>query len=98
MAGYNALFASQKNFTVNTGPSVNVPTLVFIDKNDEIVSYRRLKRMVQDENLDQWQFYIVQKDSTAEPAKIHHLIIDAPSTGENVWQDMMQAMVSHLRN
>ena len=98
MAGYNALFDSLKNFAGNAGPGLNVPTLVFVDKNDEMVSYRRLKRMVQDENLDQWQFYIVQKESTAEPAKIHHLIIDAPSTGENVWKEMMQTMISHLHD
>ena len=98
MAGYNALFDSLKNFAGHVGPSVNVPTLVFIDQKDEMVSYRRLKQMVQDENLDQWQIYIVHKESSGEPAKIHHLIIDAPSTGEYVWKDMMQAMVSHLLN
>ncbi len=98
MAGYNALFDSLKNFSDHVGPSVNVPTLVFIDQKDEMVSYNRLKQMVQDENLDQWRFYIVHKDSTEESAKVHHLIIDAPSTGEEVWKDMMQAMVSHLQN
>ena len=98
MAGYNALFDSLKNFAGHAGPRVNVPTLVFIDQRDEIVSYRRLKQMVQDENLDQWQIYIVHKESSGELAKIHHLIIDAPSTGENVWKNMMRAMVSHLRN
>jgi len=98
MAGYNALFESLNSFARNAGPGANVPTLVFIDKKDEIVSYRRLQQMVQDKNLDQWQFYIVQKEGTAEPAKIHHLIIDVPSTGENVWRKMMAAMVIHLYN
>ena len=98
MAAYNALFDALKNFSANTGPKINVPTLVFIDINDEIVSYCRLKQMAQDENLDQWRFYIVQKESNEKPAKIHHLIIDAPSTGEHVWKDMMKAMVSHLHN
>jgi len=98
MAGYNALFESLNSFARNAGPGVNVPTLVFIDPEDEIVSYNRLKQMVQAENLDQWEFYIVQKENTEGPAKIHHLIIDAPSTGEGVWKDMMQAMVNHLQN
>jgi hypothetical protein len=69
---------------------------VFIDPEDEIVSYRRLRQMVQDENLDQWQFYIVKKQSSQRPARIHHLIIDEPSTGEAVWKDMIEAMVNHL--
>jgi alpha-beta hydrolase superfamily lysophospholipase len=96
MAGYNALFDSLNNVAGNIGPKINVPTLVFIDPEDEIVSYSRQKQMVQDNNLDQWQFYIVQKGGTEEPAKIHHLIIDAPSTGESVWRKMMEAMVNHL--
>ena len=98
MAGYNALFESLNSFARNAGPGVNVPTLVFIDPEDEIVSYNRLKQIVQAENLDQWEFYIVQKENTEGPAKIHHLIIDEPSTGEGVWKDMMQAMVNHLQN
>ena len=98
MAGYNALFESLNSFAENAGPGVNLPTLVFIDPEDEIVSYYRLKQMVQDESLDQWEFYMVQKENTEGPAKIHHLIIDAPSTGENVWMNMMQAMDNHLNN
>ena len=96
MAGYNALFDSLNNVAGNIGPQINVPTLVFIDPEDEIVSYSRLKQMVQAENLDQWEFYIVQKENTEGPAKIHHLIIDAPSTGAEVWRKMMAAMVNHL--
>jgi hypothetical protein len=96
MAGYNALFDSLDNFAANIGPKINIPTLIFIDEKDEIVSHYRLQRMVQDKNLDQWQFYIVQKQSRQRPARIHHLIIDAPSTGKAVWKDMMAAMVDHL--
>ena len=98
IAGYNAFFDSLNSFAGNAVHRVNVPTLVFIDRKDEIVSYRRLKQMAQDENLDQWQFYIVRKESTGGPAKIHHLIIDAPSTGENVWKHMMEAMIRHLHH
>jgi alpha-beta hydrolase superfamily lysophospholipase len=96
MAGYNALFDSLNNFAANIGPKINVPTLIFIDEKDEIVCHYRLQQMVRDENLDQWQFYIVQKQSSQRPARIHHLIIDEPSTGEAIWRKMMAAMVNHL--
>ncbi len=96
MAAYNALFESLKHFEENAGPKLNIPTLIFIDKKDELVSYSSLKKMVKNENLDQWQFYIVQKEPTKRSTKIYHLIIDAPSTGENVWKDMMDAMAAHL--
>jgi esterase/lipase len=98
MAGYNALFEALKGVAPKVGPKANVPTLVFIDKKDELVSYGRLKKMVADQKLDQWQFYIVQKEKTKGSTTIHHLIIDAPSTGEDVWAKMMAAMVKHLNN
>jgi len=96
MAAYNALFQSLNHFEEKAGPQLNIPTLVFIDKNDELVSYSRLKKMVANEGLDQWRFYMVQKEPTQRSTKIYHLIIDAPSTGENVWEDMMDAMAKHL--
>ena len=96
MAGYNALFESLKSVEANLGPKANIPTLVFIDKKDEMVSFSRLKNMVVEQKLDRWQFYIVQKESSKGPAKIHHLIIDEASTGEDVWREMMEAMVIHL--
>jgi esterase/lipase len=96
MAGYNALFASLKHFEENKGSGLNIPTLVFIDKKDELISYSKLKKMVTNENLDQWQFYMVQKEKTKTSTNINHLIIDAPSTGEKVWKEMMDAMAAHL--
>ena len=96
MAGYNALFASVKHVEENVSPKLNIPTLVFIDKKDELVSYSGLKKMVANEKLDQWRFYMVQKENTKGSTKINHLIIDAPSTGKRVWKDMMDAMTAHL--
>jgi esterase/lipase len=98
MAAYNVFFESYKQFHQNMSSKINVPTVIFIDQGDEIVSYRRLKKMVENEALNQWIFHIVQKEKTGEPGKIHHVIIDEPSTGENVCRKMMEAMVSHLYN
>jgi hypothetical protein len=47
-------------------------------------------------NLDQWQFYIVQKEEEMADGTFHHHILDASSTGERVWRDMMAATVRHL--
>jgi len=96
MAAYNALFESYKHFHQNMSLKINVPTVIFIDIKDEIVSFKRLKKMVEKQELDQWAFHIVQKEKTAEPGKIHHLIIDELSTGKDVWIEMMDIMMKHL--
>jgi hypothetical protein len=73
-----------------------VPTLIFIDKQDEFIPLRGLKALAEEHQLDQWQFYIVQKEAEMAAGTFHHHILDASSTGEGVWQAMMAAVTGHL--
>jgi pimeloyl-ACP methyl ester carboxylesterase len=96
IAAYNALFETLYHFEDNAGTKLNVPTLIFIDEQDEFIPLWGLKKLVEEHNLDQWKFYIVQKEEEMGAGTFHHHIIDASSTGEVVWQDMMAATTSHL--
>ena len=98
IAAYNALFDGLDRFNKNAGQKLNVPTLVFIDQQDEFIPIRKLKELVEDQGWDQWQFYIVEKDKSAGDETFYHHIIDASSTGKTVWQDMMKTAVNHLLN
>jgi pimeloyl-ACP methyl ester carboxylesterase len=96
IAAYNALFAGLDQFNQNAGQKLNAPTLVFIDRRDEFIPLRKLEKLVEDKSWNQWQFYIVAKDKSAGDETFYHHIIDAYSTGNAVWQDMMKAAVNHL--
>ena len=96
VAAYNALFEALYHFEDTAGPKLNVPTLVFIDEQDEFISLGGLKDLKEEHQLDQWRFYIVQKEGEMASGTFHHHIIDAATTGEGVWQDMMSAAVKHL--
>ena len=96
IAAYNALFEGLKQFEKHVNQRTNVPTLLFIDEQDEFIPLRALKNLVTEKKLDRWQFYIVQKDETAMQGSFHHHIIDASSTGQGVWQQMMTTAVRHL--
>jgi len=98
IAAYNALFDGLNQFDKNAGQKLNVPTLVFIDRQDEFIPLGKLKKLVEAKKWNQWQFYIVAKDKTAEDERFYHHIIDASSTGKTVWQEMMRAVVRHLLN
>ena len=52
--------------------------------------------LVEEKSLDQWKFYIVQKEEVMKAGTYHRHIIDASSTGEVVWRDMMAATTRHL--
>lgn len=96
MAGYNALFEAIAHLRENMGPKLNIPTAVFMDRGDELVSYRGVKRMVEAAGLDRWRFHPVEKDGEGAVERMRHLIIDERSLGPVMWKRMKEAMVRHL--
>jgi pimeloyl-ACP methyl ester carboxylesterase len=96
VAAYNALFEALYHFEENAGSKLNIPTLVFIDEQDEFIPLQGLKELVAEHKLDQWQFYIVHQKEEMETGTFHHHIFDSSSTGEAVWQDMMTETTRHL--
>jgi pimeloyl-ACP methyl ester carboxylesterase len=84
LAAYRSLSDLVVSFNAADILAVNVPTVVFIDKNDELVSYGKLKRLV--EGLDHWELVTVDnRDSTLRP-RYNHLIIDPLAVGEKEWE------------
>jgi esterase/lipase len=98
MAAYNALFEASKHFEKNLDPKINVPTVIFIDKQDELISASGLEAMIQKQKLDQWKLYPVKKDRTATEIEMHHLIIDEASVGKQMWKEIVDTAITHLKN
>jgi alpha-beta hydrolase superfamily lysophospholipase len=97
MAGYNALFDMVAHFEDHLDPKkINIPTVAFIAEKDELVSYTGLQQMVQNQNLDKWRIHPVKKDTTATEVDMHHLIIDAASVGDGMWQEIVDVTLTHL--
>jgi len=96
VAAYNALFDALYHFEDTVGPRLNVPTLIFIDQQDEFIPLGGLKTLAEEHRLNQWKFYVVQKEKETGAGTFHHHIFDASSTGEAVWRDMMAATARHL--
>ncbi len=96
MAAYNALFETIQHFNQHVGAKLNVPTIIFIDPKDELVSYRKLKQRVEKESLDRWQIRLLEKGKTGVQEKMHHLIIDEPSVGTDTWNQIKSVMIEHL--
>lgn len=96
MAAYNTLFETIKHFKKHLGPKLNIPTIIFIDKQDELVSYRGLKRLVEKEKLDQWKFHLVQKEKPEVKVKMNHIILDEESVGKNMWNKIKNTIINHL--
>ena len=96
MAAYKALFEAIEHFEKNVNDKLNKPTLIFIDEKDEFVSCAKLKEMITQRNLDQWQIHIVQKDNDVGEKILHHLIIDRDGVGKQMWKQIKDAVKRHL--
>jgi alpha-beta hydrolase superfamily lysophospholipase len=96
LAAYAALYQAAAHLAHNAGPKINVPTLVFLDAEDELVAYAGTARLLARAGLTNWRLARVQKDNTAQQ-RYHHLLIDAPSLGQEAWARLAAAIVAHLR-
>jgi alpha-beta hydrolase superfamily lysophospholipase len=96
IAAYNALFEMYAHLENNLNPKINIPTVVFIDKRDELISFCGLQNMVRDQKLDQWKIHPVKKDKTATKIKMHHLIIDEACVGNNMWHQIVEVTITHF--
>lgn len=96
MAAYNALFEAAKHFEKNLDPKINVPTVVFIDEQDELISFSGLQEIIRKQNLDQWNLHPVAKDKAATEIEMHHIIIDEASVGKHMWKEIVDTTITHL--
>lgn len=98
MAAYNALFDASGHFEKHLDPKINVPTVVFIDEQDELISFSGLQDMIRHQILDQWKIHPVKKDRTATQIKMHHIIIDEVAVGKHMWKEIKDTAITHLLN
>lgn len=87
VAAYGALFETVKKFETGDKSLINIPTLVFIDKNDELVSYKGIYSIAK--HLDQWQLVTVDNKHSTLKRPYHHLIIDKRSLGNAEWNNVV---------
>ena len=78
------------------GPKLNVPTLVFMDKEDEFVSFEQLQEFIQDNGFDRWEIAAVAKDNATDTAVAHHMILNEHSLGADRWNEVARLTIVHL--
>jgi len=96
VAAYEAVFETLAHFERSLGRKINVPSLVFIDPRDELISYEGLEALITAQRLDNWTIRQVAKSGADSRVAIHHLIVDQASMGGAAWEEMMTRMRTHL--
>jgi alpha-beta hydrolase superfamily lysophospholipase len=88
---YRILFTEEKKW--NAYPEkFPVPTLIIIDPKDELISYRKLKRITQRDNRDLVEIVELDPHLDHRAGRYHHLILDEATMGERNWIMATSAM------
>jgi alpha-beta hydrolase superfamily lysophospholipase len=85
---YRALFQLEKDFRKFADISLlNIPTLVMMRQDDELISYKGTRRFLESKKLDKWQMIPLTADSALRICTFSykHLIVDSRSAGKEVW-------------
>ncbi len=85
IAAYNALFESIARLRRRPMAKANVPTLIFIDPKDELVSYRGLVALRDREGLDRWEIQRLKRPLARGEPDYHHLIVAKQRLGPEAW-------------
>ena len=96
VAEYDALFQSQHEVQVrNPGPLTDIPALIFIDPQDELVSESGLRNFVTAKGLENWKIEEVRKDPEAQKM-YHHLLIDSTTLGVTAFLQMQVSIFAFI--
>ena len=99
-AAYQALFdlesefcsAEERQFSV-----VNYPTLIIMWPNDELISYRCTRKLIERRELNRWKLAeLPKKKTTHRDLFFRHLIIDEKSVGERSWPKLTTLLEKFL--
>jgi hypothetical protein len=74
---------------------LNVPALILMDPQDELVSFCRVKALTARPDLTQWRLVPIVKGADATKP-YRHLIIDPASAGSASWAQMTALMDRHV--
>ena len=92
---YRALFQLEKEFRMFTDFSIlNIPTLVMMRQDDELISYKGTLRFLENRELGEWRM-VPLLDEAAVPkcsCAYRHLIVDSRSAGEKIWRRITEEM------
>lgn len=96
MSAYNSLFESKAAVRGTEFRNLNIPTLVFLDPEDELISPNSLENVLRKFKLTQWKLEYVDNSESAVLPHFHHLIIDEESVGQGEWVRVKRLIKQHL--
>jgi esterase/lipase len=96
IAAYKTVFGMEESLCASSFKNCNVNTIIFIDKDDEMVSIRILRERINQYGLGNWRIYEVTNDGAVTRPRYHHLLIDNKCVSASTWQYISGTIVNFL--
>lgn len=83
---YKVLFGLEHQLRKGKFSNLNIPTLLIMDKKDELVSFRRINKYIDEYGLTEYRVLSLDPSLEDRATKYHHLIVDEPTMGVENWE------------
>jgi esterase/lipase len=96
IAAYKAVFNMEELLCSSSFRNSNVRTIIFIDKNDEMVSTRILYERINQYGLTNWRMYEITNTGASVRPQYHHLLIDSKCVSASTWKYISGTLLNFL--
>ena len=96
IAAYKIVFSMEESLCAASFKNCNVDTIIFIDKNDEMVSAGLLRKRINQYKLTNWRIYETTNTGAVIRPQYHHLLIDSKCVSPSTWQYISGTILSFL--
>lgn len=96
LSAYKALYEIKNNLDKKGIMRSNVPTLVIMDKNDELIPVKEIKSLFNEYRLNNWRLEIVNNKFAYDNYGFRHLLVDENSVGKELWSILTAKVLEHF--
>lgn len=96
IAAYKSLFELKDALEEKKYRNANVPTLVLIDRHDELVDSRNIGDVIMMNKLSLWSLELVDNRFAHDNFGFRHLMVDEEAMGKALWSKVRELVIEHL--
>jgi len=96
LAVYKAVFEMEELLCSFSFKNCNINTILFIDRNDEMLSINTLNERIIQYGLNNWKIYEISNANAAIKPQYHHLLIDSKCVSSETWRFISGAIMDFL--
>jgi len=93
---FEVLFRNERKLIETQFHSSNIPTLIFIDPKDELISYKKLVGYSRRFALTNHEVVVLDSNLRVRQSLYHHLIVSEQTMGRQNWEMVTQRMAAFL--